>query len=212
MSESSRDLPQIRKAEIIDACARLYESKPFKEITLRDIGAQTSFTRTSIYNYFRTKEEIFLALLQREYELWTVDLQTLAESGRALSADIFAVRFAQTVEKRRCLLKLLSMNIYDMEDGSRIENLIEFKAAYKRSLEALDRALAVSFPVMTAEERNEFIYTVYPFLFGVYPYTTATEKQIKAMERAGIDYPRLTIVETVARLAIRLLPSENKEP
>ena len=38
------------------------------------------------------------------------------------------------------------------------------------------------------------------------------EKQIKAMERAGIDYPRLTIVETVARLAIRLLPSENKEP
>lgn len=109
MSESSRDLPQIRKAEIIDACARLYESKSFKEITLRDIGAQTSFTRTSIYNYFRTKEEIFLALLQREYELWTVDLQTLAESGRALSADVFAVRFAQTVEKRRCLLKLLSI-------------------------------------------------------------------------------------------------------
>ena len=68
MPKGSEELTHARKEEIIDACAALYETMGFRDITIRDIGAKTSFTRTSIYNYFQTKEEIFLALLQREHE------------------------------------------------------------------------------------------------------------------------------------------------
>ena len=53
MSRSSEELAQARREEIINACARLYEKKSFKEITLKEIGEATSFTRTSIYNYFQ---------------------------------------------------------------------------------------------------------------------------------------------------------------
>ena len=66
MPKGSEELTQARKKEIINACAKLYETRNFKDITLKDIGAETSFTRTLIYYYFHTKEEIFLALLQRE--------------------------------------------------------------------------------------------------------------------------------------------------
>ena len=68
MPKGSEELTNARKDEIINACAALYETMSFREITLKEIGRQTSFTRTSIYNYFQTKEEIFLALMQREYE------------------------------------------------------------------------------------------------------------------------------------------------
>ena len=60
MPKGSEELTNARKEEIIDACASLYETMGFKDVTIRDIGARTSFTRTSIYNYFQTKEEIFL--------------------------------------------------------------------------------------------------------------------------------------------------------
>ena len=63
MPKGSEELTNARKEEIIDACAALYETVGFKDITIREIGERTSFTRTSIYNYFQTKEEIFLALL-----------------------------------------------------------------------------------------------------------------------------------------------------
>ena len=53
MPKGSEKLTAARKEEIIDACAKLYETMPFKNITLGEIGAQTTFTRTSIYNYFR---------------------------------------------------------------------------------------------------------------------------------------------------------------
>ena len=64
MPKGSEELTNARREEIVRACAALYETMGFKEITIRDIGEKTSVTRTSIYNYFQTKEEIFLALLQ----------------------------------------------------------------------------------------------------------------------------------------------------
>ena len=126
MPKGSEELTNARKEEIIDACAQLYAALPFKDITLGAIGAKTSFTRTSIYNYFRTKEEIFLALLQREYAAWCKDLDSLAECA-PLSAEDFASRFSDILAGRGCMLKLMSMNLYDIEDGSRLENLVEFK-------------------------------------------------------------------------------------
>lgn len=68
MPNGSRELAEARRDEIIAACEKLYKTVSFKNITLKDIGKATTFTRTSIYNYFQTKEEIFLALLQKEYD------------------------------------------------------------------------------------------------------------------------------------------------
>src|SRR5699024_7047173 len=99
MPKGSEALTAARKEEIIDACAALYETMGFRDITIRDIGDKTSFTRTSIYNYFQTKEEIFLALLQREHALWSADLEALARQDAVLSAAEFADRMARTLEK-----------------------------------------------------------------------------------------------------------------
>ena len=66
MPAASQEQAAARREEIVGACAELYRELPFKKITLGLIGARTTFTRTSIYNYFRTKEDIFLALLERE--------------------------------------------------------------------------------------------------------------------------------------------------
>lgn len=195
MPKGSEQLTRARKEEIIDACASLYEAMGFKDITIRDIGEKTSFTRTSIYNYFQTKEEIFLGLLQREYEAWTCDLKAIVRDHETMSPDQFAEAIAHTLEKRGCMLKLLSMNLYDMEGNSRIENLVDFKRVYADSMKALTSCLEKFFPYMTETDVQEFLYAVYPFLFGIYPYTTATEKQKQAMDLAHIRYVNYSIYE-----------------
>ena len=205
MPKGSEELANARKDEIISACAALYETMSFKDITLRDIGERTSFTRTSIYNYFQTKEEIFLALMQREYERWAADLEALLESHEAMTAGRFADALARTLERRGRLLKLMAMNLYDMEDNSRMENLVALKGAYRDALAAVERCLEKFFPAMDALERRAFLYAFFPFLFGVYPYTQATEKQRAAMEAAGIDVPRYTVYELTRPLVERLL-------
>lgn len=205
MPKGSEELTNARKEEIINACASLYQTMGFREITIRDIGAKTSFTRTSIYNYFQTKEEIFLALLEREYEAWIADLEETACINETMTVDKFADSLAHTLEKRASMLKLMSMNLYDMEVNSRMDNLISFKKTYAKSLDTVNFCLKKFFPTMTAGDIREFQYAFFPFLFGVYPYTSHTDKQKEAMERAHVQSESLSICGIIKPFIVKML-------
>ena len=98
-----------RREEIISACEKLYQTKSFREITLKDIGNETSFSRPTIYNYFQTKEEIFLALFETEYRRWNEDLEKILKENDQLTRTQVAEEIGHSLEKREQLLKLLSM-------------------------------------------------------------------------------------------------------
>ena len=211
ISRGSIELTKARRDEIVNACATLYETMSFKDITMKEIGELTSLKRAAIYNYFQTKEEIFLALLQREYERWAEEIDVIADSREAMSRDEIAKELARSLEKRGRMLKLFSMNHFDMEANCRIENLTEFKAAYGKPINAVERCLIKFCPDMSNKNRQDFIYSFFPFIYGIYPYTVVTEKQRKAMKYAGIDFVYLSIYEIAYTCAKKLLGIEPVE-
>ncbi len=205
MPRGSAALTAARKEEIIQACAKLNETMSFKEITIKEIGAATSFTRTSIYNYFETKEEIFLALLQKEYELWAEALTAVMEQTETMPRDELARTLARTLTDRPRLLRLLSMNLYDMEANSRPERLAEFKVAFGASLKTVEQMLEKYVPGMDQAARQRFLYAFFPFIYGIYPYTTVTEKQKQAMAQAGLPYVYQSAYDLTYSCLIKLL-------
>jgi AcrR family transcriptional regulator len=194
-----------KREEIINACEQLYQTMSFREITLKEIGTITSFSRPTIYNYFETKEEIFLALFQREYDRWNEELTAILNENEQLTKKELADHIANSLEGRQQLLKLLSMNNYDMEANSRQELLNTFKQSYGRSMHLMCMLMEKFCPDMTVADIQNFIYIFYPFMFGIYPYTEVTEKQRTAMEEAGINYVYQTVYELTYSCLIRLL-------
>ena len=207
MPKGSRELTDARRKEIIDACEKLYQTMGFKEVTIKEIGNVITFTRTSVYNYFQTKEEIFLALLQREYAAWNQELSRTAEEKEAMTGEELAGLLAETLSRREMMLKLLAMNMYEIEENSRLECLVEFKKEYRRTLELTDRCLRLVRPALGEEERREFQRAFFPFVYGIYPYTAATEKQREAMRQAGLEYVPSTIGDSVRMTVQKLLGS-----
>ena len=205
MPKGSPELTAARKEEIISACEQLYKTMSFKDITLKEIGNVTSFTRTSIYNYFQTKEEIFLALYTREYDRWNEDLQGILNENAKLSKKQLSEKIASSIAKREQLLKLLSMNNYDMELNSRPELLVSFKVSYGESLKNIQKILKKFCPDMNEADIKNFIYVFFPFMFGIYPYTTVTDKQREAMNKANVDFTYQTIFEITNNCILRLL-------
>jgi len=177
----------------------------FKDITLKEIGKVTSFSRPTIYNYFQTKEEIFLALYELEYQRWNEDLEKIISENEKLSRDEIAQEIAHSLEKRAQLLKLLSMNNFDMEENSRQELLASFKKAYGTSMDNVRRILDKFCPEMKEEEKQTFIYIFFPFMFGIYPYTAVTDKQKTAMSEADVNYTYQSIYEIVYNCLKKLL-------
>ena len=194
-----------KREEIINACEQLYRTMSFREITLKEIGSITSFSRPTIYNYFETKEEIFLALFKREYDRWNEQLAAIHDHNEQLTKAQLAEQIAQSLAERQQLLKLLSMNNFDMEANSRQEMLASFKQSYGESLHRMRMLLEKFCPDMSVRDIQNFIYTFFPFMFGIYPYTAVTEKQKAAMEEAGINYVYHTVYELTFGCMIRLL-------
>ena len=205
MPKGSAELTSAREEEIVDACARLYETMSFNEITVKEIGSATSFTRTSIYNYFQTKEEIFLALLQREYASWNRELLAAVNTYGTFSREELAELLADTLSRRAVLLKILSMNLYDIEGQSRLEKLIEFKKGFCTTTELVNQALKKVVPALSEECCAAFQYSFFPFVYGVYPYTSVTAKQNEAMKKAGICCRQFSVYELVKMTALKLL-------
>ena len=205
MPKGSPELTAARKEEIINACEQLYQTMSFKDITLKEIGAVTSFTRTSIYNYFQTKEEIFLALFEREYDRWNEALINILNENEALTKRELAEKIAESLSERGQLLKLLSMNNFDMEANSRTEILVSFKRAYGGSMRNVALLLEKFVPGMNVTDIQNFIYRFFPFMFGIYPYTAVTEKQREAMKEAGVDYVYQSVYELTLSCIVGLL-------
>lgn len=201
----NNEIGEEKKEEIIKACEELYEETSFKDITIKGIGEQGKFSRTSIYYYFQTKEEIFLALFKKEYENWIKDLEELYSKNEELTKENFADKLAKTIEKRTNLLKLLSMNMYDMEENSRIEELIKFKTAYGKSVEMVRKCIDKFFKDMSEEEKDKFIFSFFPFMYGIYPYAEVTEKQKEAMEKAKVPFKFQTLYEIAYNGLLKLL-------
>lgn len=191
----SKEIFDNRKEEIIKACEKLYEKQSFKEITIKNIGEETTFSRPSIYNYFQTKEEIFLAILQQEYEKWIFELEQMQKDYESMTKEQFAENIAHSIEKRQRLLKLLSMNLYDIEENSRMELLIEFKQSYGKAINTIKKCLDKFFTNMSEDEKEKFLYSFLPFMYGIYPYAVVTEKQKEAMKKANVNYKYMTIYE-----------------
>lgn len=205
MPAGSIERTNARKEEIINACEMLYQTMSFKDITLKEIGKETSFSRTSIYNYFQTKEEIFLALLKREYDAWIRELCEATESEETMTDDQIADVLARTLDNHRQLLKIMSMNHYDLEENSRMELLVEFKVSYGNAMKTVMAMLAKFRKDMDIEKRQEFVYSFFPFMFGIYPYTVVTEKQKEAMKLAGVNYTYSSLYDLTFVAARRML-------
>ena len=194
-----------RREAIVNACEQLYQTMSFRDITLKEIGNAVPFSRPTIYNYFQTKEEIFLALFEREYDRWNAELETILAENERLSRSLLAQKIARSLEKRTQLLKLLAMNNYDMEANSRPELLTSFKTSYGRSLSLVQSLLCKCCPAFSDAAVQNVLYVFFPFMFGIYPYTAVTDKQKKAMTQAGVDFAYRSVYELVYNCLIRLL-------
>ena len=205
MPRISKEESEARRTEIIDACEALYATESYHDITMTQVASKVSFGRANVYNYFQSKEEILLALLQREHELWMQDLLVLDRDEDLVSNKQIAQALGASLAKRSQMLKLLAMNLYDMEHNSRIENLVEFKQVYARLLQALRGLSASKKPGWNSAQIDQCIYCFLSFLHGVYPYVFHSEKQLAAMKEAGIQPPDITIESLVCACVEKLL-------
>jgi AcrR family transcriptional regulator len=79
-----------RKDLILASAEKLFVEKGFAGTSINDIAAEADFSRTSIYQYFSSKEEIYLHILERYTEPLTERLKKATEDAPTVPEKIRA--------------------------------------------------------------------------------------------------------------------------
>jgi|ERR1700754_350085 AcrR family transcriptional regulator len=66
---------------ILDAASKVFAAEGFAGATIDAIGQAAGFTKGAVYSNFESKDELFLALLDREFELRGEQIATVLDSS-----------------------------------------------------------------------------------------------------------------------------------
>ena len=66
---------------ILEAASKVFAAEGFAGATIDAIGQAAGFTKGAVYSNFGSKDELFLALLDREFELRGEQIATALETG-----------------------------------------------------------------------------------------------------------------------------------
>ncbi|MDD6891553.1 MAG: TetR/AcrR family transcriptional regulator [Bacteroidales bacterium] len=69
---------QKTKAKLVDVARQLFAKKGVEETTMNDIAVASKKGRRTLYTYFKSKEQIYMAVVESEVERLTETLKTVA--------------------------------------------------------------------------------------------------------------------------------------
>ncbi len=116
-----------RREAILDTAAALFAEKDLPQLSMDALAAASGLAKGSLYLYFKTKEEVFLALLVRELTAWFAAVGEQVRSAGLLKPKALADVLADSLVERRALTRMLAVLHITLEHNVSRESLLAFK-------------------------------------------------------------------------------------
>lgn len=166
----------------------MYDEEGYEGVNFKRISETTTIKRSTIYNYYATKEEILIDILASEMNAWKDELLQKTLKPKVLSPGQFAMELTENLIDHTRLLKLYSILFTLLETNCRLEKLIEFKITAISTSEAFCRYVAACNPHMKEERVIIVANQIMCYVLGLYPMSNLTDIQQQALEEVGAAY------------------------
>lgn len=166
--------------EILNSCENIYLKTDFTNITIQLISGKTTIRRTAIYKYFQNKEEILLEVLKKHIELLKEEFN---DEELIKNKKDFLNNFIKIFENHVIILKIMGVNLAEIERQVRVEKLIEFKKTFKEFHDKFIDVLKEIYPNNSIKDYENVYILLLTLMHGYYPLTNPTIKQIEAMKK-----------------------------
>lgn len=88
MPKVSEEYKEKKRQELLQSAMECFGEKGYHESTIDDIVAHSGMSKGAVYNYFKTKEEIYLTLLDRGIEKSYSDLTNSLSKENSATAKL----------------------------------------------------------------------------------------------------------------------------
>ena len=137
----SEEQKAMRLGEIKAAAERLFQTRPYHEITLTVIADELGWSRANLYKYVSTKEEVFLSLMADKRDAYTDALLASLPEGCGFSRSTVAEVWAGIANAHRDFFRYGDLLYTVIETNVSVEKLVEFKRGYYEGVARMRRQL-----------------------------------------------------------------------
>lgn len=198
----SEDQIESRTDAILIAAADLYERHRYDEITFAMIGKEAKFTRSNLYRYFKSKEEVFLELLSNDIQKWSESLSALP--SKKVKPLVLAEAWVSVTLEFPRMLRLLRILTSILEHNVSDEVLRNFKIRMNVTLVDACAQLVNQGLFKNEAGAHQFIFAQSNLLSGIYGMYNMSDRQAKILAELNSihepEYYRSIMVTSVAQL------------
>jgi AcrR family transcriptional regulator len=192
------DQQEERRQEIMAAAATLFRELAYEDVSLNAIAREAGFTKSNIYRYFASREEIFLSLFLVDFSDWADEfIAALKTLPSDISAEALAGVWVKVLIKHERMLDLTPLLGVALERNASESVLFPFKVDMHRLLADIVDGLAVPLPMMSAEQGSALVTWVHGLVAGLWPFAKPNEIMEAVLRRPELGPSHFNFTDTL---------------
>lgn len=203
---------QERRNAILSTAWRMYTREPsFGAFTMAALAKQAELAKGTLYLYFRTKEELFLALLESGFDAWFDVLDARLRAEGEWEPEDAADAVVRSIRGRETLARLLSILPTIVEHNVEFEAALRFKRQVMRRAQATGQTLEARLPFLRPGEGARFLVHLHALVIGVWQLAEPSPVIRRVMQTPELGPARVDFDEDLRILIVRLLKGMRAE-
>ncbi|MCB1186872.1 TetR family transcriptional regulator [bacterium] len=195
-----------RRRTILATAREMLAGRDFRELSLNELARQAGFTKSNLYRYFGSMEEIFLEIYAEETCGWCRGMAEALDSLKpGCGADAIAAGLVQQTLHRRLLLKLMPMLGNVLERNSSEEAILRFKLGMLDDLQLLEAALRRVLPELPQDAMPLLTHGFHAMVAGMAQSCEPNEAVQRVMEHPRLQGMRMDVNERLTKAGSALI-------
>lgn len=165
-----------RKNLILDVAEKIFSSKPFDDVNMRDLAKEVGISPGSIYTYFPDKETLYVEVSLRGFQRALNIMKDMLNSGD-YSLDKVAERYMEEMIDNYDYMRIVQHCVMDGKFKTQ-ESIDQLKEISRELFTTFDEILAKETSLKDIRPVTHLIFSVLNgivFTFGKYPGRTREE-------------------------------------
>jgi AcrR family transcriptional regulator len=184
-----------RRHALLDAVEALFLEQPERMANVAEVAEAAGVAKGTVYLYFPSKEEMFLALHERHTALFFAALMKRLDSRRPAGFDEIWATTRDNLVRRPGYLALSSRCLGLMDRDIPTEAAVAFKVRVGQALAQAGAGLERHFPALGKGAGVALLQHSYGLIVGLWQFMHPNERFGTALERAELamfrrDYER----------------------
>ncbi|MBN9386686.1 MAG: TetR family transcriptional regulator [Chloroflexi bacterium] len=201
---------QERQQNIIETASQLFAQGSYQMVTLEAVAEKVGVARGTLYLYFKTREELFMALLEQTYRAWATDVtsgleELLTHTDHRPSIIQVTQLLSESLLKHWTATRLVALLPSVLEHNVEFEAALRFKQMLLTQGAKVTALLHEALPFLSPKQAGQLLPRITVLIVGLLPHTEPSPVLREVLTQPGMEVFHMNFQQEFNELLCSLL-------